>query len=93
MFLFNAIGGQADTIEDFTVGEGDSIDISNILSAYDPMADAISDFVAVTGGGAEMTLSIDVDGADNGANFVDVVVFDNIGHTLEDMINNGSIII
>ncbi|MGN7439056.1 MAG: beta strand repeat-containing protein [Alcanivorax sp.] len=92
-FLFNAIGAQSDTIEDFTTDEGDSIDISNILSAYDPMEDAIADFVTITGGGSEMTLSIDVDGADNGANFVDVVVFDNTNQTLEDMINSGSIMI
>ena len=92
-FLFSAIGAQSDTIEDFSIGDGDRIDISNILSAYDPMTDAISDFVTITGGGSEMTLSIDADGADNGAIFVDVVVFDNTNQTLEDMINSGSIII
>lgn len=70
-FVFGASDtfGYVDTIKDFDVAEGDKIDISDLLSNYDPLTDAISDFVQFTTSGstnAHGAISVDVDGgADN----------------------------
>lgn len=55
-----------DTIEDFSTGENDVLDLQDILSLYDPMSDVITDFVQITDSGADSILAVDVDGgADN----------------------------
>ncbi|MEW8333805.1 MAG: type I secretion C-terminal target domain-containing protein [Candidatus Thiodiazotropha sp.] len=66
---FTFLNGQSldavDTIKDFN-SIYDAIDISDLLSAYDPLADAITDFVQITDNGTDSTLSVDLDGgADN----------------------------
>ncbi|MEZ5918806.1 MAG: M10 family metallopeptidase C-terminal domain-containing protein, partial [Alphaproteobacteria bacterium] len=64
MFLFES--GSAfnniDTIGDFSLTEGDALDISSLLSAYDALTDLITDFVRITDSGADSILSVDVDG-------------------------------
>ena len=57
--------GFVDTIKDFDTTEGDAIDISDLLIGYDPLTDAITDFVQFTSTGstgAHGALSIDADG-------------------------------
>ena len=39
--------GGADLIVGFNADEGDSLDISQVLHGFDPMSDALSDFVKV----------------------------------------------
>ena len=50
------------TIADFDDSESDAIDISDLLSAYDPMMDAITDFVQITDDSTDSTLYVDADG-------------------------------
>ncbi len=55
-----------DQIRDFNEGEGDMIDIADLLFGYDPLVDAITDFVQITDNGMDSTLAVDADGgADN----------------------------
>lgn len=55
-----------DEIYYFSVAQNDVIDISDLLSAYDPLNDAITDFVQITDDGTDSTLAVDADGgADN----------------------------
>ncbi len=66
-FVFEAASAynDVDNIRDFNQSE-DVIDISDLLSAYDPMSDAITDFVQITDNGTDSTLAVDADGgADN----------------------------
>ncbi len=69
MYYSNDTFGSVDTIKDFDISEGDVIDISDLLIGYDPLTDAISDFVLFTSTGstgAHGAISIDTDGgADN----------------------------
>ena len=56
----------SDNIQDFNLAEGDKLDVSDLLSGYDPLTDAISDFVQITESGSSSYLSVDADGgADN----------------------------
>lgn len=50
-------------IDDFNAGEGDVIDIANLLEEYDQLTDALADFVEITDDGTSSYLSVDLDGA------------------------------
>lgn len=69
VFVFDTYEAKIkDTIKDFSASE-DVIDISSILSAYDPLTDAISSFVKIVTVKSTATLQVDIDGADNGVAF------------------------
>ena len=65
LFVFNAgdVGNGVDTIHDFSLTEGDAIDLRDILSGYDPLADDLADFVEFTNAGSNAELRVDLDGA------------------------------
>ena len=65
-----------DTIFDFDAAGRDQLDLSSILSGYDPITDDITDFIELTESGGNTTISIDSDGAANGSSFSDVAVLD-----------------
>ena len=71
-----------DEIEDFDLTESDAIDISDLLSAYDPLNDAITDFVQITDNGTHSYLAVDIDGGAD--NFVQIAtIFNSTGLTDE----------
>lgn len=52
-----------DLIKDFSAGEGDFIDITDVLDGiYDPMSDVLADFVQISESSGDTLLSIDRDG-------------------------------
>lgn len=61
-----------DRINDFNRAQ-DKIDISDLLTAYDELTDALSDFVQITLVSGVNTLSVDRDGTGVGFGFSDVV--------------------
>lgn len=73
VFLAEGTFDARDQIYDFSVAQGDKIDISDILSSYyDPLTNAITDFVRITSNGTHSFLKVDIDGAGNAHGFVDV---------------------
>lgn len=68
--------GSVDTIEDFSVAQGDKLDISDVLIGYDPTEDVIADFIQITDNGADTTVAVDVNGG--GDNFVQIATLLNI---------------
>ena len=92
-FIFDALTaiGHVDEIQDFTLGDGDVIDISDLLSpAYsDPLTQAITDFVQITDDGTHSMLAVDTDGGAD--NFVHIAELRNItGITNEQtLVDNG----
>lgn len=60
-------GGGVDLVRDFSLTEGDKLDISNLLAGYftDPLTQSIEDFVRITTSGANSVLAVDVDGGAN----------------------------
>jgi Ca2+-binding RTX toxin-like protein len=70
-FLFSAeTFGSIDAIADLSLANGDKIDLSDVLQGYDPLTDAITDFVGFTTSGANSILKVDADGGAN--NFVQI---------------------
>ncbi len=62
-----------DVITDFKATEGDVLDLSNILSAFDPLTQSIANFVHATAGTTgNMLISVDYNGAVGGAVFTNI---------------------
>lgn len=63
-FIFEALTAfsDVDTIHDFSTTAFDRIDLSDILSAYNPMTDVITDFVRITDSGANSIVEVDANG-------------------------------
>ncbi len=74
VFENGAVFAAEDRIEDFSVGENDVLDISDILIGYDFGTDNISDFAQFVDSGADSYLEIDTNGAVGGANFESVAI-------------------
>ncbi len=66
-FVIDSIDA-ADTIYNFNIQNHDSIDLSSLLD-FDYTTDRISDFVQFTENSGDTIISVDVDGAQNGASF------------------------
>jgi Ca2+-binding RTX toxin-like protein len=65
-FMFKALTalGAAVTIADYSASQGDKIDITDVLTGhYDPVTNAIGDFVSLTTSGSNTLLKVDLDGA------------------------------
>ncbi len=86
------LDGSIDHITDFTVADGDVLDISGLLIGFDASTSNLSDFVQLSGSGP-VTLAIDRDGAGTSFTFQDVFTFDNSGQTLDDLRLNGNLIV
>ncbi len=83
VFILQASSGPTDKILDFSLSQGDKIDVSDILSGYDPFTDVLSDFVQITDSGLNSLLAVDANGG--GDHFVSVALVLNVaGLTDED---------
>jgi Ca2+-binding RTX toxin-like protein len=85
----------SDTISGFSTAQGDKIDIHDVLVGYDPLTDAITDYVHVTASGSNAILSVDANGAAGGAGFTQIATISGLsslaGHEA-DMLANGYLI-
>lgn len=82
-----------DHVHDFNAAEGDSLDLSALLSGYDAVTDAINDFIQVTSDGHDTFVAIDSDGGAD--NFVQVATLHGITNldTPSDLEASGTLII
>lgn len=94
-----------DEIQDFSTRFGDSIDISDVLESFDPMVDAIEEFVRISyednhhghgrghgWGRSEAVLEVDADGGRD--NFRAVAEINNGRHLqLDDLVDSGALIL
>ena len=51
-----------DVIRDFSTSNGDKIDIHDLLSEYDPLTEALTDFIQITTSGSNSVVKVDLDG-------------------------------
>lgn len=81
-----------DRVADFRASQ-DSLDLSALLSGFDPVTDAIADFLHVTTVSNRTFLQIDTNGAAGGSNFVDLAQINGLRNVdLDDLLNNGQIL-
>jgi Ca2+-binding RTX toxin-like protein len=82
------------TIADFSAAAGDVIDISSVLSGYDPVNDALSDFVQLTTSGSSTLLKVDIDGAGTGHAMAQIATISGVtGLDLNSLVANGNLIV
>lgn len=83
-----------DRITDFSVSDGDIIDIAEVLEFGDDVGDIISDFVQLVQVGGDTEVRVDADGLDNGVSFTAIALIEGgVSDTLTDLINNGNMIV
>jgi len=66
--------GDRDNIRDFSVSDSDVLDISDLLSGYDPMTDLLSDFVKITESATASGLWVDQTGTGTFGSDTDIAV-------------------
>jgi hypothetical protein len=95
VFIFEAASAFSgiDTISDFKKKEFDTIDLSRLLSNFDPLTQMIENFVRITTKGKDSLLSIDMDG--DGNSFNHIATLKNVtGLTDEQsLVNSGHLIV
>ena len=77
-FLFESATEGVDRIADFDAAEGDMIDVSAVLTGYDPLADDIADFVTATAKNGDTEIFVDRDGSGDAFGAVKLVVLDGV---------------
>lgn len=78
-FVFDAASLSArDTVKDFSMAQGDKLELNNILTGYDPLTSAIADFVKITESSGKSYLSVDANGATGGAFFIQIAQIDGV---------------
>jgi Ca2+-binding RTX toxin-like protein len=88
------IDGTMDYIHDFSLPEGDMIDISDVIDFDAGNGDAISDFVFISNGSYHAQISVDQDGTGTAYSATIVTqIQSNTGLDLTTLIDNGSLIV
>lgn len=90
VFALTMIDSHVDKIHDFDASEGDSINVTDVLESYDPLADDIADFVRLvqSGGNTELQISANGDG-----NFVAAaLIVGGTDDTVATLIANGALV-
>ena len=96
--LSDAAGNGQDLWSDFTLGkigdvaDADKIDISNLLTGFDPTK-TLADFVKVEQKDDNTVISIDRDGLSDAFNTVELLTLKNVNTTLDELLNNGQILV
>jgi T1SS-143 domain-containing protein len=90
-FWFMAVNEGIDRITDFKASEGDKLELSNVITNFDPVTDAINNFVFATHVDGNTIISVNNDGT-GAAGATQVAVLENVNVNVTDLFNNGNII-
>jgi Ca2+-binding RTX toxin-like protein len=91
-FVFTHLDDGVDNVMDFRLSDGDRLNITDILENYDPLSQAVTDFVRLTQQGADTVLEVNADGA--GADFTAAAIIHGGtgGADLAALINAGALV-
>lgn len=73
----DALSGR-DTVRDFTIAQGDKLELHDLLAGYDPLTSAITDFLRITDNAINSYVSVDTDGTANGHLWTQIARLDNV---------------
>ena len=83
------------TISDMSTGQGDKIDIANVLSGYVPGVSVNTDFVNFTTSGSDTLVSVDANGTVGGSSYTQIATLTGLTLTNADVntwVTNGNLI-
>ncbi len=80
VFLFHSATAynNIDVITDFNTGQGDKLDIRDLLTLYNPGTDTITDWVRISDSGGNSTVEVDRDGTGGGYGFVQIATLSGV---------------
>ncbi len=78
VFVASALDNKVDHVKDFSVAQGDKLDLHDLLFGYDALTSAVTDFVAFTTVGANTNVAVDRDGAGATYGWQQLAVLDNV---------------
>lgn len=92
-FLFQKIADAGDMIMDFSITDGDIINITDVLEGFDAGLDDVNDFMRLVNSGGNDVLEVNADG--QGGDFVALAAFAGGlgGVGLADLIANGNLVV
>ncbi|PCJ98494.1 MAG: hypothetical protein COA45_07140 [Zetaproteobacteria bacterium] len=91
-FMMEAIGQGVDIIRDFSVDEGDVLDLAGLIQNYDATQQAIDNFVFTREVNGGTILSVDVSGSGDAANAVDLVALEGLQNLdIQALVESGNI--
>ena len=100
IFIFEDINDYANNqfnrIRDFNESEGDTINLSLLIEAYDPLTEALSDYIAIVDNGRHTYLRVNETGSGITSDYTSVVMLENhtgIATNAQDMVDNGYLVI
>lgn len=86
------LDGNADIITDFSIADGDAIDISDVLVGFDDATSVLGQFVRLTEAAGNTTVAVDFNGG--GDSYVDIAVLTGtVGLDAETMRTNDNLIV
>lgn len=89
----NATGGNgADTWKNFSLAQGDKIDIHDLLVGWNPASSNIANYLNVTTSGNNTVISIDRDGTGTTHNLTPLVTLENVHTTLDELVQQNHIV-
>ncbi len=83
-----------DAITDFSKANNDKLDLSDVLSTYDPLTHAITDWVEITTSGGNSIVKVDTDGGGN--SFVQIATLTGVSSGMTDeaaLVTSGHLIV
>ncbi|MCB1783643.1 MAG: right-handed parallel beta-helix repeat-containing protein [Alphaproteobacteria bacterium] len=82
-----------DTVADFSTAR-DTLELSDLLTGYDPLHSLIEDFVQITQSGKNSILSVDTDGVANGTQFTQIAILEGAkGLDVQQLLDDGNLVI
>lgn len=76
-FDFDSLSGR-DQVRDFSLGQGDKLQLIDLIEGFDPLSSLITHFVRIGDNGTHSYMSVDIDGSVGGQNFVQIARIDNV---------------
>lgn len=96
-FVFEAASAfsNVDTISDFSTAQSDAINISDVISLYDPLNDAITDWVETTTSGSNTILKVDQDGTGTTYGWTQIATLTGVTGLTDEaaLVTNGNLIV
>ena len=89
-FVFHSLAEAGDIIKDFNAAEGDRLDLSDILTSYDPLTDALHNFVHTVTSGADTLVQVDPTGT--GVGFTTIAVLEGVHVDVDVLAAGGNLI-
>lgn len=96
-FVFQAASAYSniDAVSDFNTAQGDALNIANLLSEYDYLTEAITDFVLMQTSGSNTTVSVDRDGIGTTYGFTQIATLTGVTGLTDEavLVANGNLIV